>query len=778
MLTGLLQDDCSEQRQLEVSILHMVLPPLALPIVPGGNAGDLGDHIIDSIWQVFSCVREWHNKLRDQKTAPTVLVWAWPGEGTDRPPTPMASASVYEQPDASLSLLPAVSALLRCMALELDRSITLITTDAKPQPGEVHDLTAFLAEKTIQIGDINLANHRLSGFEPRLVSGSQTKYGVGNTQLLEGHILSLGGARGIVAEILNRFTCPQSHLSLVGRTKPDKPNPDFLGLPPQELMRLLMKRSREVGDVDATTPRSLQRQVDEIQRQVALESHLKRCHEGLERFDYHAVDLSKPDGFKALIEQDLMDDVEVLISGAGVIQDQSCLSKTRESFEAVLRTKVMPLCVLLCHGLPSSIKTWISFSSIASKSGNPGQADYAAANEFLNTVMHWFSRRYPEIRLRTVNWGPWQGSGMASSEVMKAFQARGLEPVHPDDAATMLREILDPEWLAVEVSGVALHPSVTDRLQRQQALIDSSMLWNYHSMPVRDALEMDEWRLIFHEEIPYLLGHRKNGRAVVPAALFLCLAADLASSPASVQPQVLQLSLYVFHGITIPEGELVDVHAKTQISDDGQTGEMLVQQAYQKRPHYKVTWQSIARESEMLSRSWRFDPVSDDGVFLYCERDDVYTACLFHSGIMARLCDRVVIDRVSCTSWCSADATPLQEQLGIEISEFDQTLPYRDLTLIDALLQLLLVQTIETYGFSALPQELSIMLLDSMPRSGNVKLTITILRVQGSVLEAVGACCDTQGNLLFVMEPSKFTTSKDLLDHPPGISHQQIVNPV
>ena len=772
MLTGLLQDDCSEQRQLEVSILHLVLPPLALPIVPGGNAGDLGVHIIDSIWQVFSCVREWHNKLRDQKTAPTVLVWAWPGEGTDRPPTPMASASVCEQPDASLSLLPAVSALLRCMALELDRSITLITTDAKPQPDEVHDLTAFLAEKTIQIGDINLANHRLYGFEPRLLSVIQRRSGRERIQPLDGHILSLGGARGIVAEMLNRLTCPQSHLSLVGRTKPDKPNPDFVGLPPQELMRLLMKRSREVGDVDATTPKSLQRQVDEIQRQVALENHLKCCNEDLERFDYHAVDLSKPDGFKALIDQDLMDDVDVLISGAGVIQDQSCLSKTRESFEVVLRTKVMPLCVLLCQGLPSSIKTWISFSSIASKSGNPGQADYAAANEFLNTVMHWFSRRYPEICLRTVNWGPWQGSGMASSQVMKAFQARGLEPVHPADAATMMREILDPEWLAVEVSGVALHPSVTGRLQRQQALIDSSMLWKYHSMPVRDALEMDEWRLVFHEEIPYLLGHRKNGRAVVPAALVLCLAADLASSSVLIQPQALQLNLYVFHGITIPAGELVNVKAKSQISDDGQTGEMLIQQFHQQRPHYKVTWQSIARESRMFTHQWSFVPDSDGGDFLYCDRDDVYSACLFHSGIMARLCDQVVIDRASCTSWCIADATTLQQQLGLEVSETDQLLPRQDLTLIDSLLQLLLVHTIEVYGYSVLPQELSVKLFEPMPQSCKVKLVNTILCAQGSVLEAIGACCDEQGKILFVMEPSKFTVSKDLLDYPPGISHE------
>ena len=42
-------------------------------------------------------------------------------------------------------------------------------------------------------------------------------------------------------------------------------------------------------------------------------------------------------------------DIEVLISGAGIVRDQSCLTKTKDSFEAVLRTKVMPLCVLLAR---------------------------------------------------------------------------------------------------------------------------------------------------------------------------------------------------------------------------------------------------------------------------------------------------------------------------------------------------------------------------------------------------------------------------------------------
>ena len=763
---------------MEVSVLHLVLPPLAVPIVPGGNADDLGDQIIDSLWQVFSCVREWHNNLRDQKTSPTVLVWAWPGEGTDRPPAPMKSASVSDQSDAPLSLLPSVSALLRCMALELNRSIVLITTDAKPQADELRDVTAFLAQQAVQIGDVSLSNHRLFGFEPRLSTVAHRDTTGASSQPLAGHILSLGGARGIVAEMLNRLVCSQSHLSLVGRTQPEKPNPDFVGLSPQELMRLLVNKSRETGDVDGVTPKSLQREVDEIQRQIALQAQLKRFNQDFKCFDYHAIDLCSSDGFKSLIEQDVMEDVETLVSGAGIIQDQSCLSKTRNSFETVLRTKVMPLCVLLCDGLSSAIKTWISFSSIASKSGNPGQADYAAANELLNTVVHWFSRRYPQLCLRTINWGPWQSSGMASNQVMKAFQARGLEPVHPDDAATLLREILQPEWCAVEVSGVALHPSVAERLARQQVLMDSSVLWRYHSTPVRDALEMDEWPLVFHESVPYLLGHRKNDRAVVPAVLVLCLAADLASASVSVHPEVLRLSLYVFHGITIQALELAKVHAKAQVLDDGRRGEMLIHQVSKQRPHYKVTWLSIIDDSEMLRHQWYFEPNLDDFSLLYCEREDVYSACLFHSGVMARLCDRVVIHPGSSTSWCSAEATPLHEQLGVEASEVDQLLPRRDLTLIDALLQLLLVQTIETYSFSVLPQELSIDLLEPMPQSGRVKLTIKIVQVQGSVLEAIGACCDEKGKLLFIMNSSKFTISKELLDYEPGISQTMKVNPV
>ena len=110
-------------------------------------------------------------------------------------------------------------------------------------------------------------------------------------------------------------------------------------------------------------------------------------------------------------------------------------------------------------------------------------------------------------------------------------------------------------------------------------------------MPVQDALASDELRLLFHDSVPYLSGHKKNGRAVVPAALVLCLAADLASSSNNDNAQCVQLDLYVYNGIIIPECKSVNVCAQAKVLDGGRAGELLLRAFKQNRPHYKVGWQ-------------------------------------------------------------------------------------------------------------------------------------------------------------------------------------------
>lgn len=740
-----------------------MLPELAVCVVDGVEAGTLADSIIESLWRIFDEVRQLHGKVQDTNAA--ILVWSWPGERTDRPVSPSEMSPAVTQEPSSLSLLPALSGLLRCMALELKRSIVLLCTDKEPRAADLRDATAFLTQGGLMLGDYTLSHHRLTSYEPRMMSTETVA--VNRQDALGGHILSLGGARGIVAEMLTRLTSPHSHLSVVGRSATKKPDPELIGLSKKDLLRILLERHKQCGNQASITPRSLQYEADQIQRQSEIQQQLEKLRQLVATFDYNTLDLSDAQEFQALLGQERMADINVMISGAGVIEDQSCLTKSKDSFQSVLRTKVVPLCVLLSRGLPPTLRTWISFSSIASKSGNPGQADYAAANEFLNTVIHWFSRRYPDICMRTINWGPWQGSGMATPEVLDAFKTRGLEAIDPQAAADTIREILKPTWSAVEVSAIALNPEIKRRVQMQQWLSANSALWKYHSAPVVDALATDTSRLIFHDSIPYIQGHRKNGRGVVPAALILCLAADLAASLQTSTQPALQISLYVYNGITIPDSSTVSVLAQAQASNDGSSGLLNVTEHDNKRPHYRVSWAWTDEwENDM---QWQFSPTNDGHELSYCEPSDVYKACLFHSGVMARLSDRVVIDQRSRTSWCKARPAAIVDQLGTGKATTDVNLPIRDLTLVDALLQLLLVQTIETCGFSALPQEISMILLKSMPAEEEVQLTITIVQVEGSCLEAIGACRDINGDLLFVMKPSKFTISEDLLDYTPGI---------
>ena len=746
-------------------VLHITLPELALSIQPGCDPSSLTDSVIEPLWEVFSCVRDCHRNLSDAGS--TILLWSWPGERTDRPNDPAQPSKFSDGISQSLSLLPAVSALLRSMALELDRPILLVSTDEMPDPSSVKDVISFLIGGGIKLGDYSLESHYLCSFEPRveLIDEKET-----NQHPLGGHILSLGGARGIVAEMLHKLTDRSSHLSVVGRTPLQQLDPELLDLSPQELMRYLMNRHRQSKDKTVLTPRLLQQQVNQLQRQASLDDQLKSLAGSVHEFDYHSVDLLEPQELERLLSMQSMKDVTILINGAGVIQDQSCLTKQKQSFEQVLRTKVAPLAQLLSDGLPPNLQNWISFSSIASKSGNPGQADYAAANEFLNTSVHWFARCHPEIHIKTINWGPWKGSGMAVADVLKAFHARGLGAIEPEAAATFLRRLMLPDDSAVEVSAVALLHSHEQKLKRYQCLLNSSSLWSFHSLPAIDNSKLDQWGLAFHGDVPYLDGHCKNNRAIVPAAGLMVLAADLAVSAQGLIGKSLQICLYVYNGITMMPGTIASVFTESNYSDDMQSGCLNVFEGNTNRPHYKVDWMCV--EPSLSCQEWSFapDPTSANKLYV-CSCQDIYSSCLFHSGVMARLHDSVILDIDSDTAWGRARSAEFSDLLGIIQEGIDksESLMNLDLALIDSLLQLLLVQVIETKGFSALPQELDFLFFKPLPCNQEVLLTVSIIRIHGACLEAVGACCNSEGELLFVMNKSKFTISKDLLDFQPGI---------
>ena len=75
-----------------------------------------------------------------------------------------------------------------------------------------------------------------------------------------------------------------------------------------------------------------------------------------------------------------------LIHGAGVIADKRIADKTDDQFDRVYATKVAGLRALLDATASDPLELLCVFSSVAARYGNPGQCDYAMANEVLNQV--------------------------------------------------------------------------------------------------------------------------------------------------------------------------------------------------------------------------------------------------------------------------------------------------------------------------------------------------------------------------------------------------------
>ena len=138
------------------------------------------------------------------------------------------------------------------------------------------------------------------------------------------------------------------------------------------------------------------------------------------RVEIASVDVADEGGMATLFDR--LDRAGRRLAGimhlAGVRDDMLLSQVTTERFEAVLRPKVSGSWVLHRLTRNREIDYFVLFSSIASGFGAAGQSSYGAANAFLDALAHY--RRAHALPATSINWGPWNGGGMAE----------GLSPVY------------------------------------------------------------------------------------------------------------------------------------------------------------------------------------------------------------------------------------------------------------------------------------------------------------------------------------------------------------
>lgn len=118
-----------------------------------------------------------------------------------------------------------------------------------------------------------------------------------------------------------------------------------------------------------------------------------------------------------------------IIHCAGVLDDHLLMDLQWSNFETSYSAKVSGTLNLDELTRAYDVDSFVMFSSAASLLGNRGQANYAAANSFMDSVAH--QRKLAGLPALSINWGPWASVGMAQSDVRisKQLAAQGFTPL-------------------------------------------------------------------------------------------------------------------------------------------------------------------------------------------------------------------------------------------------------------------------------------------------------------------------------------------------------------
>ncbi len=365
-------------------------------------------------------------------------------------------------------------------------------------------------------------------------------------------VLITGGARGITAEVAKEIAAKfRPTIILVGRSPlPDPEGADTAYLKTEnELKSALIRTWKQSGE--KLLPKQVQQRVTHLLRNREILGNIEHMKAAGAKVTYFSADVCDGEEFGRLIKgaYEKHGRLDLVIHGAGIIEDNLIENKSFESFCRVFDTKAQSVFWLARHLRFESLKGLVLFSSVVGRFGNRGQTDYSATNEVVNKVARYLNPRYPG-RTVAINFGPWASSGMVSAGVEMQLKERDVQLVPAD----LGRKAVDSELTFGRKDDVEV--VVGDGLWRNlndtQAALDTyhgaehnreddsdlpavaqklGLPYLYAARWKSRGVEKSEIEVQLRiMEHPYLLDHRMDRKVVIPFAVAMEIASQAAKA--------------------------------------------------------------------------------------------------------------------------------------------------------------------------------------------------------------------------------------------------------
>jgi len=170
---------------------------------------------------------------------------------------------------------------------------------------------------------------------------------------------------------------------------------------------------------------------------------------------YHTCDVTDPEAVRAVMGEvaSRYGRIDGIIHGAGVLRDGLLGQMSPEALSLVADVKFLGAWNLFSAAEGAGLRFFVGLSSVAAIQGNPGQANYTAANRMMSALLRYLGRKNGAICFKALMLPPVEGAGMAENpEIRDLMKRKGVAYIHADELAGLFcRELFiapaDDDWV-------------------------------------------------------------------------------------------------------------------------------------------------------------------------------------------------------------------------------------------------------------------------------------------------------------------------------------------